>query len=90
MQKSKVTAQNATKNFHHTTIAGRLTTVSRGNNNNDSQLENDSTFNWRNNNYATKTLITQRSRTDLGRSVGVMKVSKLVLLNRFTESKTSH
>ena len=37
-----------------------------------------------------KTLITQRLRTDLGRSVGVMKATQLVWLNRFTGSLPSH
>ena len=35
----------------------------------------------------TKTLITQRLRTDLGRSVGVTTVTPLVWLNRFTGAK---
>ena len=37
-----------------------------------------------------KTSITQRSRTDLGRSVGVTTATKLVWLNRFTGSRPSH
>ena len=74
-------------------IADRLTTVSRGNNNNDvdSQLKKQQYFQLAFCDiYATKTLITRRSQTDLGRLVGVMKVTKLVLLNRFTEFKPSH
>ena len=39
---------------------------------------------------ATKTSITQRLRTDLGRSVGVTTVIKLVWLNRFTGTQPSH
>ena len=37
-----------------------------------------------------KTLITQLLRTDLGRSVGVAAVTKLVWLNRFTSAQPSH
>ena len=37
-----------------------------------------------------KTSITQRLPTDLGRSVGVMIATQLVLLNRFTGSQPSH
>ena len=37
-----------------------------------------------------KTSITQRLRTDLGRSVGVTIATQLVWLNRFTGSKPSH
>ena len=37
-----------------------------------------------------KTSIKQRLLTDLGRSVGVTKATKLVLLNRFTGSQPSH
>ena len=37
-----------------------------------------------------KTLITQRLRTDLGRSVGVTAVTPLVWLNRFTSAQPSH
>ena len=37
-----------------------------------------------------KTSITQRLRTDLGRSVGVTIATHLVWLNRFTGSKPSH
>ena len=36
------------------------------------------------------TLITQRLRTDLGRSDGAMIATKLVWLNRFTGSQPSH
>ena len=39
---------------------------------------------------ATKTFITLRLRTDLGRSVGVPPATQLVRLNRFTESQPSH
>ena len=38
--------------------------------------------------HATKTLITQRLRTDLGRSVGVTAVTQLVWLNRVYERST--
>ena len=38
----------------------------------------------------TKTLITQRLRTNLRRSVGVTVVTQLVWLNRFTSAKPSH
>ena len=37
-----------------------------------------------------KTLITQRLRTYLGRSVGVTAVTPLVWLNRFTSDQPSH
>ena len=37
-----------------------------------------------------KTSITQRLRTDLGRSVGVTIATQLVWLNRWTGSKPSH
>ena len=37
-----------------------------------------------------KTSITQRLRTDLGRSVGVTIVSPMVWLNRFTSAQLSH
>ena len=37
-----------------------------------------------------KTSITQRLRTDLGRSVGVTIATQLVWLNRFTGSQPSH
>ena len=37
-----------------------------------------------------KTLITQRMRTDLGRSVGVTAVTPLVWLNKFTGAQPSH
>ena len=37
-----------------------------------------------------KTSITQRLRTDLGRSVGVTAVTPLVWLNRFTGAQPSH
>ena len=37
-----------------------------------------------------KTLITQLSRTDLGRSVWVTAVTQLVWLNRFTSAQPSH
>ena len=37
-----------------------------------------------------KTSITQRLRTDLGRSVGVTIATELVWLKRFTGSKPSH
>ena len=37
-----------------------------------------------------KTLITQRLRTDLGRSVGLTAVTPLVWLNRFTRTQPSH
>ena len=37
-----------------------------------------------------KTSITQRLRTDLGRSVWVMIATQLVWLNRFTGSQPSH
>ena len=37
-----------------------------------------------------KTSITQRLRTDLGRSAGVTKATQLVWLNRFTGSQPSH
>ena len=37
-----------------------------------------------------KTLITQRLRTDLGRSVGVTTATQLVWLNRFTGSQPSN
>ena len=36
------------------------------------------------------TKITQRLRTDLGRSVGVTKTAKLVVLNRITGPQPSH
>ena len=39
---------------------------------------------------ATKTLITKRLRTDIGRSVGVTVVTPLVWLNRFTSAQPSH
>ena len=39
---------------------------------------------------ATKTSITQRLRTDLGRSAGVTIATQLVWLNRFTGSQPSH
>ena len=39
---------------------------------------------------ATKTLITQGLRTDLGRSGGVIIVIQLVWLNRFTGTQPSH
>ena len=39
---------------------------------------------------ATKTLITQRLRTDLGRSVGVTAVTPLVWLNWFTNAQPSN
>ena len=39
---------------------------------------------------ATKTSITQRLRTDLGRSVWVTTATQLVRLNRFTGSQPSH
>ena len=38
---------------------------------------------------ATKTSITQRLRTDLGRSVGVTTVTPLMWLNRFTSAQPS-
>ena len=44
---------------------------------------------WQHKN-ATKTLITQLLRTDLGRSVGVTAVTQLVWLNQFTSAKPSH
>ena len=37
-----------------------------------------------------KTSITQRLRTDLGRSVGITAVTQLVSLNRFTSAQPSH
>ena len=37
-----------------------------------------------------KPLITQRLRTDLGRSVGVTAVTQLVRLNRLTSAPPSH
>ena len=37
-----------------------------------------------------KTFITQRLRTDLGRSVGVTAVTPLVWLNRFRNAQPSH
>ena len=37
-----------------------------------------------------KTSITQRLRTDLGRSAGVAIATQLVWLNRFTGSQPSH
>ena len=37
-----------------------------------------------------KTLITQRLRTDLGRSVGVTANNPLVWLNRLTSAQPSH
>ena len=40
--------------------------------------------------HATKTLITQRLRTDLGRSVALTTVTPLMLLNRFTSAQHSH
>ena len=43
-----------------------------------------------NTNNATKTLITQRLRTDLGRSVGVTTATPLVWLNQFTSVQPSH
>ena len=46
------------------------------------QLENTKT--------TQKTSITQRLRTDLGRSVGVTIATQLVWLNRFTGSQPSH
>ena len=39
---------------------------------------------------ATKTFITQRLRTDLGRSVEVIAVTPLAWLNRFTSAQPSH
>ena len=39
---------------------------------------------------ATKTLITQRLRTDSGRSVGVKAITPLVWLNQFTSVQPSH
>ena len=39
---------------------------------------------------ATKTLITNRLRTDVGRPVEVTKSTQLVLLNRFTGTQPSH
>ena len=39
---------------------------------------------------ATKTSITQRLLTDLGRSAGVTIATQLVWLNRFTGSQPSH
>ena len=44
---------------------------------------------WQHKN-ATKTLITQLLRTDLGRSVVVTAVTQLVWLNRFTSAQPSH
>ena len=44
----------------------------------------------RDNINATKTLITQRLQTDLGRSVGVTAVTPLVWLNRCTSAQPSH
>ena len=44
---------------------------------------------WQHKN-ATKTLITQLLRTDLGRSVGVTAVTQLVCLNRFTSAQPFH
>ena len=44
---------------------------------------------WQHKN-ATKSSITQRLRTDLGRSVEVTKATQLVWLNRFMGSKPSH
>ena len=43
-----------------------------------------------NTNTPPKHLITQRLRTNLGRSVGVTKASQLVWLHRFTKSQASH
>ena len=37
-----------------------------------------------------KTTITQRLRTDLGRSVGVTAVTQLAWLNRFTSAQPSY
>ena len=39
---------------------------------------------------ATKTLITQRLRTNLGRSTEVTAVTPMVWLNRFTSAQPSH
>ena len=39
---------------------------------------------------ATNTSITQRLRTDFGRSVGVTTATPLVLLNRITSAQPSH
>ena len=39
---------------------------------------------------ATKTLITQRLWTDLGRSVGVTAVTPLMWFNRFTSAQPAH
>ena len=38
----------------------------------------------------TKTSITERLRTDIGRSVGVTAVTQVMWLNRFTSGKPSH
>ena len=43
-----------------------------------------------NTNRQPKTSITQRFGTDLGRSVGVTTATKLVWLDRFTGSPSSH
>ena len=40
--------------------------------------------------HASKTSITQRLRTDLGRSAGATTATQLVWLNRFTSTKPSH
>ena len=44
---------------------------------------------WQHKN-ATKTLITQRLQTNLGRSVGVTAVTPLIWLNQFTSAQPSH
>ena len=49
----------------------------------------NSTTNWQHKD-ATKTSITQRLRTDLGRSIGVTTAIQLVWLNRFTGIQPSH
>ena len=39
---------------------------------------------------ASKTSITQRLRTDLGRPIGVTAVTQLLWVNRFTNTQPSH
>ena len=50
----------------------------------------NSTTNWKHKNSTPKTSITQRLRTDLGRSVGVTTAIQPVWINRFTGTQASH
>ena len=45
---------------------------------------------WQHTKTPPKTSITERLRTELGRSVGVTKATELVWLNMFTGSQPSH